>query len=232
MKNFSKNAHFIKNLFNSISTNYDKLNDIMSFGLHRRIKNQVINKIPFNIHYSPSTILDLCCGTGDITALLKENFSKATVTGIDFSPEMLKVASKKHSSINFLKADCNNLPFEDSTFDICTISFGLRNVEDIEKVLKEIYRVLKPDGIFINLDLGKPNKFFNLFLKPYMYIWVAILGKIFHGDETPYKYLAESNETFPSPKELLNIYGKTGFSNCTNQNFLFGQIAAQYCNKK
>lgn len=230
-KGFNKKPGFIKGLFNSISGNYDKLNDIISFGLHRKIKQDVINQIedyfPFTLHASHFTFLDLCTGTGDLASLLKQTYLEAKVIGVDFSEKMLDIARGKNPDIDFLETDCTNLPFEDESFDLCTISFGLRNIEDMEKALQEIYRVLKKGGIFINLDLGKPNKFFNLFCKPYMYLWVAILGKVFHGDETPYKYLAVSNETFPSPAELIKIYEKIGFSNITNKNYLFGQIASQ-----
>lgn len=227
--NFSKKPGFIRDLFNSIAHNYDKLNDIMSFGLHKRIKKDVIKQINplFTIHYSPFTILDLCTGTGDMALFLKQTYPNAKITGVDFSEKMLEIARQKHSDIELLEADCTNLPFADESFDLCVISFGLRNIKDMEKALQEIHRVLKKGGVFINLDLGKPNKFFNLFLKPYMYIWVAFLGKIFHGNETPYKYLAASNETFPSPNKLIKIYEKIGFTNIKNKNYLLGQIASQ-----
>lgn len=229
MNKSMKEPSFIKELFNGISKNYDKLNDIMSFGLHRRIKKDIINQIkPFTIHYSPFTVADLCTGTGDIAGILKENFPNSKIIGLDFSQNMLKIASKKHPDIEFVQGDCTQLPFEDESFDVCTISFGLRNIPDMEKAVSEIYRVLKKDGVFINLDLGKPKPFFNLFLKPYMYVWVAILGKFFHGDETPYKYLAESNETFPAPAELMEIYKKIGFKEVKNKNYLFGQISSQF----
>lgn len=270
MQSFSKNPEFIKSLFNKISKDYDKLNDIMSLGLHRRVKQDVIKKIKdiytspiagegvndFNLSCasSPLTrevcfqceqesanvrkqgdgylkILDLCTGTGDIANLLKQKFPNAQITGVDFSDKMLEIAQSKHSSIEFLQADCTQLPFEDNSFDICTISFGLRNIENIEQAISEIYRVLKPGGIFVNIDLGKPNKFFNLFFKPYMYIWVAMLGKIFHGDETPYKYLAKSNENFPHPKKLVEMCEKKGFSSFKNlriKNYALGQISTQF----
>lgn len=235
MKKSSKNPEFIKYLFNSISNNYDKLNDIMSFGLHKVIKNNAVKQIkcykPFTSHLSPLTFLDLCTGTGDLAGILKEKYPQAKVIGIDFSEKMLDIARKKHPNVEFLQADITNLPLEDESFDLCTISFGLRNIENMEQSLKEIYRVLKPDGVFVNLDLGKPNKFFNFFLKPYMYIWIAFLGKYFHGDETPYKYLAVSNETFPSQKELVEIFKKNGFSDIKNKNYLFGQIAFQISRK-
>lgn len=248
---FSKDSLFVKDLFNQISKNYDKLNNIMSFGLHRKIKLDVINKI----HLSPSPLvgegnfsargtsaekmgegynykcLDLCCGTGDLARILKDTYLQSEVIGVDFSQNMLEIARKKHPDIEFLEADCTQLPFEDESFDLCIISFGLRNIENMEKALKEIYRVLKKDGYFINLDLGKPNKFFNFFLKPYMYLWVSLLGKLFHGNETPYKYLAVSNETFPSQKELVKIFEMAGFSDIKNKNYLFGQIASQISKK-
>lgn len=232
---FSKEPQFIKDLFNSISVNYDKLNDIMSFGLHRRVKKDAINKFtiynPLTSHLSPLTILDLCTGTGDLAGILKKEYPNSQITGVDFSENMLEIARKKHPEIEFLEADCTQLPFDDKSFDLCVISFGLRNIEDMEKALNEIYRVLKNGGIFINLDLGKSNKFFNLFLKPYMYLWVSLLGKFFNGDETPYKYLAVSNESFPSPQKLIEMFEDIGFSNVKNKNYIFGQIASQISQK-
>lgn len=231
MENFSKNPQFIKDLFNSISNNYDKLNDIMSFGLHRIIKKDTIKTIKIN---PKAKILDLCTGTGDLARILKVKYPDANVIGIDFSPEMLKIAKdkcKSYPEIEFLEADCTQLPFEDELFDLCTVTFGLRNIENMEKSLTEIYRVLKKDGYFVNLDLGKPNKFFNIFFKPYMYLWVALLGKLFHGDETPYRYLAISNEDFPSQKQLIDLFQKIGFSNVKNKNYLFGQVASQISQK-
>lgn len=228
MEKFSKNPEFIKNLFNSISNNYDKLNDIMSLGLHKSIKKDTIKAPGLN---SEAKILDLCTGTGDLASILKEKYPQAEVIGVDFSSDMLKIAREKYSNINFLETDCSQLPFEDESFDLCIISFGLRNIENMEKALIEIYRILKKDGYFINLDLGKPNKFFNIFLKPYMYLWISVLGKLFHGDEAPYRYLAVSNEDFPSPNQLIEIYQKIGFSDIKNKNYLLGQIASQISRK-
>lgn len=229
---FTKHPKFIKELFNSISNNYDKLNDIMSFGMHRKIKKEIIDQIKNYKPFSHSgiqqfSLLDLCTGTGDLAGLLRQTYPNAKVIGVDFSENMLKIAGQKYPDIEFLQADCTHLPLEDESFNLCVISFGLRNIENMQKALEEIYRVLKKGGIFINLDLGKPNKFFNIFFKPYMYLWVSLLGKFFHGDMTPYKYLAVSNETFPSQQELIKIYEKIGFKNIKNTNYLFGQIASQ-----
>lgn len=229
---FTKNSQVIKKLFNSISSDYDKLNDIMTFGLHRSIKKNAIKSLKISQEIEPPVkFLDLCTGTGDIAGLLKKEYPNAEITGIDFSEKMLNIAKNRYSDIEFLETDCAQLPFEDNSFDLCIISFGLRNVENIEKVLSEIYRVLKKGGYFINIDLGKPNNFFNLFLKPYMYLWVSLLGKIYHGDETPYKYLAVSNEDFPSQSKLVDMFQEIGFSDVKNKNYLFGQIASQISRK-
>lgn len=228
METFSKKPEFIKNLFNLISTDYDRLNDIMSFGLHKTVKKDAIS----DLNMSENTkILDLCTGTGDLVGILQEKYPKAEITGVDFSENMLKIAKEKYPDIEFLEADCTQLPFEDEQFDLCVISFGLRNTENIQKAICEIYRVLKKGGYFINIDLGKPNKFFNLFMKPYMYLWVSLLGKVFHGDVTPYKYLAVSNEDFPSQNQLVKIFKEIGFSDVKNKNYLLGQIASQISRK-
>lgn len=229
MEKFSKNPIFIKNLFDLISSDYDTLNDIMSFGMHKSIKKNLIKnlKLPEN-----AKILDLCTGTGDVAGLLKANFPNAQITGVDLSNKMMSIAKQKYQDIDFIQADCSDLPFEDESFDLCTISFGLRNTENLKKVVNEINRVLKTGGKFANLDLGKPNKFINIFLKPYMNIWIAFIGKLFHGSSTPYRYLAASNEDFPSQNELVKIFKEAGFSDIKNQNYIFGQIASQICTKE
>lgn len=228
MQSFSKNPQVIKKLFNSISKDYDKLNNIMTFGLHKKIRKDSVIGLNLN---PEAKVLDLCTGTGDVAGLLKKEYPNAQITGVDFSENMLKIAKEKYPNIEFLEADCTQLPFENEQFDLCVISFGLRNIENIPKALAEIFRVTKKGGYFINIDLGKPNKFFNLFLTPYMYLWVSLLGKVFHGDETPYKYLAVSNEDFPSQSKLVEMFEKIGFSDVKNKNYLFGQIASQISKK-
>ncbi|MEI8378309.1 MAG: ubiquinone/menaquinone biosynthesis methyltransferase [bacterium] len=229
METFSKKPEFIKNLFNLISNDYDRLNDIMSFGLHKTVKKDAIKNLKLNQN---AKILDLCTGTGDLAGLLKKDYPKAQITGVDFSANMLEIAKEKHSAIEFVEADCTQLPFQDEQFDLCVISFGLRNTENIQKTLAEIYRVLKNDGYFINIDLGKPNKFLNIFFKPYMYLWVSFVGRLFHGDGMPYKYLAASNEDFPSQNQLVKIFKEISFSDVKNKNYLLGQIASQISRKR
>lgn len=217
-----------KNLFNSIAKNYDKINNFISLFTHKHFRKKAINEIN-DEHFD---ILDLCCGTGDITGILKQKYPNAKIIGIDFSSSMLDIARKRFSDTTFIENDVTNLPFKNESFDLCTISFGLRNVDDLENVLRECHRILKPNGIFFNLDLGKPNKFWNIFLKPYMNIVVPFLGKNACGNSMPLKYFSHSNEYFPSPDELKRIYQDIGFEQISRKDFLFGQISSQICKKK
>ena len=216
-------------LFNSIAKNYDKINNAISLFTHQSVRKKAINKLSD----SHVKILDLCCGTGDIINLIRKKYPNSEITGIDFSENMLDIAKSKFKDINFIKQDISKdkLPFSDNSFDLCTISFGLRNVENMTSVLKEIYRVLEPNGTFFNLDLGKPNKFWNIFLKPFMYIYVPFAGKIANGNNLPLKYFVHSNEKFPHPDDLKKIYEKIGFKQITRKDFLFGQLSCQICKK-
>ena len=216
-----------KELFNLIAQKYDNINQAISLFTHKRFKKESLSKLSIE----PRTIVDLCCGTGDIVGILKTMFPDAKIVGVDFSKNMLDIAVERYPDIEFLQQDVAKLPFEDESVDMCTISFGLRNVENMEEVLQECSRILKPDGIFFNLDLGKPNKFWNLFLKPYMYFVVPLLGKLACGHIAPLKYFVHSNENFPHPNELKVIYEKFCLQQISRKDFLFGQISSQICKK-
>ncbi len=214
-----KNPQKIKEMFNQIASKYDFNNNLISFGLHKYVKRKAIESFKFE-----GKCLDLCTGTGDIAYLLKD---KCEVTGLDFSKNMLDEARKKHPDINFTEGDCTELPFDDNSFDNVTISFGLRNIEDYEKALDEIYRVLKPEGIFFHLDFGKKNFFANIIFE----YFVPILVKIFYGNNLPYKYLMQSKKMFFDEKELQNLFKKHNFEVLKTKSFLLGTISCQYCKK-
>ena len=225
-----KNPKDIKEMFNSIAYNYDKMNNIITLGQNKKIKYDVVKNLKY-LNTDQAKILDLCTGTGDIAGIINNKYPKFEVIGVDFSQKMLEKAREKYPYINFTEADCTELPFANDTFDACIISFGLRNIQNREKALSEINRILKNGGIFINLDLGKPNFLFNTVLKPYMYIFVALAGKIFNREDAPYRYLAKSNETFQSPKELLKLFMVNGFEKIKTKGYLFGQVAVQVMKK-
>lgn len=225
------NKASIETLFNNISKKYDLINDMMSFGLHNIIKSLAVKNTP---NINPLKILDLCTGTGDIAVKLSKKYKNAQIIGVDFSDKMLEVAQKKirpYKNISIKKMDITKLDFEPETFDLCFISFGLRNLSDINQTLIDIKKVLKPNGVLSILDLGKPNKIVAPIYNFYFNNIVPIIGKIFNKEITPYKYLVESVKTYPSQKELIEILNGHGFNNCKNINYMFGTISQQIAQK-
>ena len=210
----------MKSMFNDIAKNYDFLNDVMTFFTQKSIKNSAINSLKPN----HSNILDVCTGTGDIAIMLAKKFPNASITALDFSLEMLKIAKikSKNLNINFINQNVLDMPFLDNSFDLCTISFGLRNLPDITAAIKEIHRILATNGELLIIDLGKPkmNWLYPLILDKV----IPILGKIFHENKYPYQYLVESQKDFPSPQNLSKVLQSVGFADTKIRNFLFGTI--------
>lgn len=218
----------IQQMFNNIAKNYDKLNNIISFGSQLNIKKRAINNVPLKSDFK---ILDLCTGTGDIAIYISKNIIKeGEVTGVDFSDNMLEIAqskSKNIKNINFVNADVLNLPFNDGEFDACFISFGLRNLSDLKRGLQEMKRVTKKNRLIVNLDTGKPKGPIKIFHKLYLFNIVPIIGKIFTGNSSPYKYLPQSTKNFPNGDELAKIFQELGLSNIEKHDFMFGSISQQ-----
>lgn len=208
-----KSSNVIKDMFNKIANHYDFLNTLISFGLHKIIKTQCIKLL--NIK-NDDKVLDLCCGTGDLTRIIKNYTSE--VTGIDFSENMLKIAKKKDVHVNYICADITNLPFSNQSFDFVTAGFGLRNVENLEKVLTEIHRTLKSGGIFLHLDFGEKNVLSKCFDK-FVLTFIGFLK--------PYEYLIKSKQDFYSPSELIKIFEQSGFKLLKRKDFICGAISVQ-----
>lgn len=234
MKNLKKifqntsKAEYVHDMFDELSSDYDLMNNIISFGQHKFIKKQTIKNVPIK---SGMKILDVCTGTGDIAIFTAEKFGDSVeITGVDFSEKMLEIAknrAKNYKNIKFVSADALNLPFEDNFFDVVFISFGLRNLSDLKKGLIELKRVTKPDGYVVNLDVGKPKGIIGYLFRLYFFGLVPFLGKLIHGSFEPYIYLPQSSESFPAQEELVRIFYKFGFKDVKNYNFVFGSIAQQ-----
>lgn len=218
----------IKEMFDNIAKNYDKLNNIISLKMHFCVKKRAISNVALN---ADSKVLDVCTGTGDIAIYLAKNvITDGAVTGLDFSQEMLKLAkdkAKKIKNLNFVSGDALNLPFDDNEFDACFISFGLRNLTDLKRGLQEMKRVTKEGGFVVNIDTGKPKGIVGFFFNLFFFHLVPLLGYFFHGDSSPYKYLPESTKNFPNPDELVKIFEELGFKNVKKHDFLFGAISQQ-----
>ena len=218
-----KTPEKIKNMFDEISFYYDKMNNYMSLGSHIFVKYLALKELGLK----PRTmLLDVCCGTGDFTKLISKFFPRVKVIGLDFSEKMLKVAKEKNPKGVFMQGDCTNLSFDDGEFDYVTIGFGLRNIQDRQKAISEIYRVLSENGKFMHLDFGEHNlisKIFDLI--------VILLAKILKKDWHAYEYLLQSKEDFPSPDKLIQEFENLGFKYVKKCNYLFGVISVQIMQK-
>ena len=226
------NEERVHEIFNNISTDYDKMNAIISFKQHDLWRDKTMKKMG---NLSGMTILDLCCGTGDWTFdLSKAVGQKGKVVGLDFSENMLKVAQTKldkkdNSNIEFIQGNAMAIPFEKEMFDAVTIGYGLRNTPDYLTVLREIFRVLKPGGKVVCIETSHPTlpiykQAFELYFKKVM----PFLGKVFAKSLKEYQWLQKSAENFPDAKALALLFSKAGFSTVSYQKYGGGAIYNHY----
>lgn len=218
-----KSPETIRTMFNMIAEKYDFMNNIISFGTQRFIKYKCIENLDIQPH---SNILDLCTGTGDLAKIIKKLYPLSTITGIDLSEKMIHIAKDKVRGVKFFQGDATELPFSDKTFDIVTMGFGLRNIQNPEKAIEQIYRVLKPNGLFLHLDFGEKNFLNKIFDKT-----VPILAKIFSKNTYAYSYLIKSKKTFLTPDDLINDFEKKGFVLQKRKEYLFKVISCQIMKK-
>ena len=224
----------VAKMFDTISNEYDGLNRVISFGIDIKWRKKVVKLIS---EVKPKTVLDIATGTGDLAINLVET-KASKITGLDISEGMLEVGRKKidklqlNEQIDMVFGDSENIPYENNSFDAVTVAFGVRNFENLEKGLAEIYRVLKPGGIFVVLETSVPTKTpfkqgYNLYTN---YIMPTI-GKIFSKDKSAYKYLSNSAAAFPYGKAFNNILEKIGFIDIENKPQTFG-VASIYVASK
>jgi demethylmenaquinone methyltransferase / 2-methoxy-6-polyprenyl-1,4-benzoquinol methylase len=202
----SQRASRVQDLFAAIAPRYDLINDLQSGGLHRLWKRRLLALAG---DQAGGRALDLCCGTGDVAfALARRGFD---VVGLDFSGPMLAVATqrlKAHSakcshsqSIHFLRGDAQKIPFPDASFDLVTISYGLRNLSDWELGLREMQRLARPGGRLLVLDFGKPdNALWRALYFSYLRYCVPLMGKYFCGDADTHGYILESLTHYAAQK--------------------------------
>lgn len=206
----------VEQMFDTISTNYDDLNRVISFGIDVKWRKKVVKIVEKS---NADQVLDIATGTGDLAInLAKTGASK--IVGLDISEGMLSVGRKKiaekglSEKIEMVQADSEALPFEDNTFDAITVAFGVRNFENLKKGLSEIFRVLKPGGVFVVLETSVPTKFpFKQGYYFYTRNLLPLIGKLFSKDKVAYSYLSESAAAFPYGKKFNNILTKIGFTN-------------------
>ncbi|WBX73377.1 bifunctional demethylmenaquinone methyltransferase/2-methoxy-6-polyprenyl-1,4-benzoquinol methylase UbiE [Tenacibaculum pacificus] len=220
----------VAKMFDNISEDYDGLNRVISLGIDVSWRKKVVKLVGEN---NPKQILDIATGTGDL-ALMMAGLNPDKIVGLDISAGMLEVGKYKIAKANLtdkiemIVGDSENMPFENNTFDAITVSFGVRNFENLDKGLTEIYRILKPGGKFVVLETSNPTKFpFKQGYKFHTNVLLPIIGKMFSKDKVAYSYLSESANSFPFGEAFNNILQKNGFKNVNNIPVTFG-VASIY----
>ncbi len=241
---------YVHDQFERIAKGYDLSNDVISVGMHRAWKLRAISELmglglkkvgtsEDSANRSNEKYLDICCGTGDLAlAIAKQAAAGTKITGLDFSQNMLDLAGERQKRLarrkdkiktvqmEWICGDAQQLPFEDNTFDGAIISFGLRNLTDLQKGLDEMTRVVKPGGRVVNLDLGHSTvPLFAPIFDAYFSNVVPVIGGILQNDRQAYKYLPESGRTYPRPEAISEMFKKAGLINVRHIPQALGTVA-------
>ena len=221
-------------MFDNISGRYDFLNHFLSLGIDKIWRRKAINTLK---DFNPKQILDVATGTGDF-AIQSLTLNPDKVTGVDISEGMLEKGREKinrkslSEKVELITGDSENLPFEENKFDAVTVAFGVRNFENLETGLREIFRVLKPNGHIVVLEFSKPRMFpMKQLYSFYFKAILPVLGRLISKDQAAYSYLPESVEAFPDGEAFINILRSAGFKNTTCKSVTFG-ISSIYSAQK
>ena len=219
----------VKQVFDSVATNYDLMNDLMSMGVHRLWKRFMLSQTGLKMGMKA---LDVAGGTGDIAALLREQVGESgLVVMTDINPSMLKEGRSrlldrgKLKNIQVVQCDAEQLPFDDDHFDCVTIAFGLRNVTVKDNALKSMFRVLKPGGKLLILEFSKPNEMLSPAYDIYSFNILPALGEWVANDRESYQYLAESIRVHPDQEKLEQMILSAGFDRAEYRNLTGGIVA-------
>jgi demethylmenaquinone methyltransferase/2-methoxy-6-polyprenyl-1,4-benzoquinol methylase len=224
-------------MFDKISATYDFLNTLLSFGLDRYWRWRTARRFDPKRHQK---ILDCATGTGDqLFALLRRSATPPQATGIDPSSNMLEVAREKSllypqaTNCRFIEGRAHALPFDKHSFDLLTMSFGIRNVESVPLALTEMRRVLKPGGKMLLLEFSLPSFFlFRALHLLYLRHILPVIGKWISGDDTAYTYLAATIETFPYGKDFCRLVKEAGFASCKAHPMTLGIVTLYVAENK
>ena len=238
-------ARAVREMFTSIAPRYDLLNHVLSLNIDRMWWRRTARAFRYIVTRPDARVLDLCCGTGDMTFALRRQAGKspAQILGADFSHAMLQRATAKTaaqsesrpdtegSELRWIEADALNLPFPSAHFDLVTSAFGFRNLADYDAGLREIARVLRPGGECGILDFGEPRGAMGALYRIYFKQVLPRVGTMISGVSGPYAYLPASVERFPPPEEMLERMKRAGFAEATWTPYTF-RIAGLYRGKK
>jgi demethylmenaquinone methyltransferase / 2-methoxy-6-polyprenyl-1,4-benzoquinol methylase len=215
----------VREMFTRLAWRYDLVNDVMSFGLHRRWKRQTVR---IALERDGARVLDICCGTGDL-CFLAEEMGARRIAGIDFTLPMLAVARRRKlaaaASTELVEGDALSLPFPGGSFDAITIAYGLRNIADPPAALAEMRRVLAPGGRAVILDFGKPaNRIAAALYGAFLHTMMPAVGWLFHRDPQTYLYIPASLERYPGQRGVAELMRQAGFVNVRFEERLLGTM--------
>jgi len=219
-------------MFATIAGRYDLLNHLLSLNIDKKWRRLVVNRVRAKVLARESLILDVACGTGDLSLMLFE-IDGARVVGTDFCRPMLSIAAEKvPADVRLIEGDALALPFKDATFDAVTIAFGLRNLAGVESGLKELHRILKPNGWVAVLEFSRPS---NALLRPLFGLYfrkiLPLLGGVISGSRGAYSYLPASVSRFPDQQQLGSLMEQAGLDQVSFEN-LSGGIAALHFGRR
>ena len=225
----------VEEMFDNIAPTYDPLNHGLSWDIDKGWRKKAIRQL---LSFQPKTILDIATGTGDFAILSAKELRPQRMIGIDISEGMMKIGQKKVEAeglqhiVSFKKDDCTHLSFDDNSFDAVTAAFGIRNFQNLDQGLSEMYRVLRPNGHLSIVELTTPVSFpMKQLFKLYSHTILPVYGKLISKDTSAYSYLTNTIEAFPQGEVMLDILRKAGFKNASFKRLTFGICTMYFATK-
>lgn len=216
----------VEHMFDAVAHSYDALNHRLSFWIDKYWRNYAVARL---IPQSPQTILDIATGTGDLAILEARKLHPKAVVGADISEGMMSIGRKKveklglQEVISFKKEDCLSLSFPDGSFDAVTAAFGIRNFQDLEQGLREMYRVLADGGTLCVIELTRPVRFpIRQLFQLYSHTVLPVYGRLLSRDKSAYSYLTATIEAFPQGEKMMEIFRRIGFADSSFKRLTFG----------
>lgn len=225
----------VEEMFDNIAPTYDTLNHRLSWDIDKGWRKKAIRQL---LPFQPKTILDIATGTGDFAILSAKELRPQRMIGIDISEGMMKIGQKKVEAeglqhiVSFKKDDSTHLSFDDNSFDAVTAAFGIRNFQNLDQGLSEMYRVLRPNGHLSIVELTTPVSFpMKQLFKLYSHTILPVYGKLISKDTSAYSYLTKTIEAFPQGEVMLDILRKAGFKDASFKRLTFGICTMYFATK-